>query len=81
MDQSDRLGCKAGELEVGTEFSCDEGRRWLVVRTEPTYVSDEPECLTLRFMVSPSEAPNLGAWSELRLEDTDHVLLNRHWKG
>ncbi len=73
------LGCKASELEVGTEFSMDEGRTWLVVRTEPKYLSDADECLTLRFMASPSEKPWLGAWSEVQLEDRDHVLLERDY--
>jgi hypothetical protein len=75
------LGCKAADLEVGTEFSCDQGYKWFVVRTEPRYVSDEAECLTLRFMASPSEDPSLSAWEEFQLEDTEHVLLERHWKG
>lgn len=80
METEKRLGCKASELEVGTEFSCDEGFKWLVVRSEPKYVSDAPECLTLRFMASPAEAPGLSNWEEVKLEDSDHVLLERNWK-
>jgi len=75
------LGCKAAELEVGTEFSRDEGRSWLVVRTEPRYVDEAVDCLTLRFMASPGETTGLSAWEEVRLEDGDHVLLERNWKG
>lgn len=81
MESEKRLGCKAYELEVGMEFSCDEGRSWLVVRTDPRYVSPADECLTLRFMASPSETPRPSVWEEVRLEDDDHVLLERHWKG
>jgi len=76
-----RLGCKAAELEVGMEFSCSEGREWLVVRTEPRYVDEAIECRTLRFMASPAESTSLGAWEEVLLEDMDHVLLDRGWKG
>lgn len=75
-----RLGCMAFALEIGTEFSHDEGRSWLVVRTEPRYLDDsDPDCLTLRFMASPDESPTLSAWTKARLEDNDHVLLERHW--
>jgi hypothetical protein len=80
MDQP-LLGCKASALEVGMEFSCDEGRSWLVVRTEPRYVDEDAECLTLRFMASPNETTSLSAWEEVCLEDNDHVLLERNWKG
>ncbi len=73
------LSCKAHELEVGTEFSCDEGRTWLVVRTELRYVSDSPECSTLRFMASPAENTSLWAWEEIQLDDWAHVLLERNW--
>lgn len=74
-----KLGCKAAELEVGTEFSHTEGFSWLVVRTEPTYVSETVDCLTLRFMASSAESVGLSAWEEVRLEDGDHVLLERSW--
>lgn len=76
-----KLGCKASELEVGTEFSMNEGRSWLVVRTEPRYVDEAVECLTLRFMAAPGETTSLSCWEEVRLEDSDHVLLERGWKG
>lgn len=75
------LGCKAYELEVGTEFSRDEGYTWLVVRTEPRYVSDAADCLTLRFQASPLEEACIGAWQEVELEEDTHVLLERNWKG
>lgn len=81
MIDQDQLGCKASDLEVGTEFSRDEGRTWITVRTEPKYVSEDLECLTLRFMASPGESTSLSTWEEVRLEERDHVLLNRHWKG
>jgi hypothetical protein len=81
MIEQGQLGCKAADLEIGTEFSCDEGRSWLVVRTEPRYVSEAVECLTLRFMASPGESTSLSTWEEVRLEDSDHVLLERSWKG
>lgn len=69
----------AGELEVGTEFSHDEGRSWLVVRTEPRYLSEAPECLTLSFMASPAGS-SLSSWEEVRLEDNERVLLDRDWR-
>lgn len=75
------LGCIAGELQVGMEFSCDEGRKWYVVRTEPKYVSEEPECTMLRFMAAPGETTSLSAWEEFRLDDHDHILFQREWKG
>lgn len=76
-----KLGCKASELEVGIEFSIDEGRSWLVVRAEPKYISEDPECLTLQFMASPAETTSLSSWEEIILHDSAHVLLNKNWKG
>ena len=43
-----KLGCKVYELEIGTEFSCDEGCSWMVVMTEPRYVSEESDELTFQ---------------------------------
>lgn len=74
-----KLGCKAWELEIGTEFSCDEGRTWLVVRTTSVYVSEDSRIL--RMMCSPLEKTGLSAWEEVQLEDTQHVLLERNWKS
>ena len=73
------LGCKAGELELGTEFSHDEGRTWLVVRTDPRYATEAPNDAVLRFMASPAENTGLSAWEEVRLDDSSHVLLERSW--
>ena len=73
--------CAALDREVGTEFSRDEGASWLVVRTEPKYVDEASSCLTMRFMASPSEDARVGSWKEVNLEDDDHVLLERHWRG
>jgi len=44
-------------------------------------VDEAIECRTLRFMASPAESTSLGAWEEVLLEDMDHVLLERGWKG
>ena len=80
-EQSPRLGCKVSDLAVGDEFSCDEGHSWVVVRTEPRYISEEPECRTLRFMAAPWDSTSLSAWEEIKMEDTDHVLLEREWSS
>lgn len=74
------LGCFAYELEVGVEFSCDEGRSWQVVRNHPLYVSQDPNCNTLRFMASPEESPEPGAWKEILIDDVVRVLLDKNWK-
>ena len=76
-----RLGCSASELEVGTEFSMDEGRTWLVVRTEPQYVSEDIENDDLYFMASPAETTGLSAWERVQVSDRRHVLLERGWPG
>ncbi len=82
MEAEPILGCQAHELEIGTEFSVNEGRTWYVVQTEPRYLSEAPECLTLVFTVaefSPKGA--IMVWEEMRLEDSDHVLLERTWSS
>ena len=81
MNVEPRLGCSASELEVGTEFSSDEGFTWLVVRTEPRYRTHHPDCTVLRFMASPVESTGLSAWVEVELEDRRHVLLERGWSS
>lgn len=79
MNAEPRLGCSASELEVGIEFSCDEGRTWLVVRTEPRYATEDTDDTVLRFMASPVESTGLSAWQEVQLEERRHVLLERGW--
>ncbi len=74
-----KLGCRVFELEVGTEFSIDEGRTWLVVRTEPRYVSPGTDDPMLRFMAAPFDSTKLSDWNEVELEDNAHVLLERTW--
>lgn len=75
-----QLGCKAYELEIGVEFSSDGGYTWLVVRTEPRYLSEELDCLTLKMMCSPDGCVGLSFWQEVCLKDSRHVLLQRHCK-
>jgi hypothetical protein len=73
------LGCKAYELEVGTEFSVDEGRTWWVVRTEPKYLDEG--CNHLCFLGTPLGTTSLSLWEEFLLYDSLHVLLEPEWKG
>jgi hypothetical protein len=75
-----RLGCKAHELEVGTEFSQDEGRTWLVVMTEPQYRSTEDWDNTLVFQAGESGS-GPGRWETVTILDSEHVLLEREWKS
>jgi hypothetical protein len=76
-----RLGCKVGELEVGTEFSMNEGRSWWVVRTEPKYLAEAPEETRLRFMIAPRHSTGLSQWEEYIADENEHVLLEPDWKG
>jgi len=79
-DEGPRLGCSAGELEVGTEFSVDEGRTWWVVRSEPAYLAPgDPDNLALRFMAAPWDSTGLSGWEEFKLDDNQRVLLERTW--
>lgn len=64
---------RAYELTIGTEFSCDGGCSWLVVCTEPKYLSQDPECLRLRFMAIPEGKTSLSDWVEIQLEDNEFV--------
>ena len=57
----------------------DEGYTWLVVRTEPQYVSEDIECDDLYFMASPKESTGLSAWERVQLSDRRRVLLERGW--
>jgi hypothetical protein len=70
------LGCKAGELEVGMEFSADEGRTWQTVKNIK-YVSEESDVLDI--WCQPYDTTSLSATIHLELEDTQHVLLERTW--
>lgn len=76
-----RGSCQAWELEIGAEFSYDEGRTWMVVRTEPRYLSEDDECLTLKIMCSPKDSTSLGDWEEVQLGDKVNVLLDSEWKS
>jgi hypothetical protein len=80
MDKEPLLGCKAYELEVGTEFSYDEGRSWVVVMTEPRYATDTLISDDLIFMVGASGS-GPGKWHEVRLNESEHVLLERNWRS
>jgi hypothetical protein len=74
-----RLGCKVYELEPSMEFSFDEGRSWCVLLAVPSYASVESSNLDL--WVQPSDDARLSASFHVSLRDSDHVLLERGWKG
>jgi hypothetical protein len=69
-------GCSAYELEVGDEFSNDEGRNWLVVRTAPRYEDEEDlQNRTMLCMASQKCDLRTSLWVEVRLEERSHVIL------
>lgn len=81
MDET-RLGCRVSELEIGMEFSFDEGRNWWVVRTEPKYVDyNSREEFRLTFQIEPWDSCKLSNWETFTRDEREHVLLERTWKG
>lgn len=55
------LQIQAFNLKINDVFSIDEGKNWLVIVTEPRYISDELICLTIGFYVCPVDLVRLSA--------------------
>ena len=89
MNKQSRPMCHVKDLEIGMEFSNDEGTTWIVVRTLPTHTQcvitngeyDE-EINTAEFMASPKDKPENSEWKKIFVQypwHSGHVILNREW--
>jgi hypothetical protein len=72
------LGTIAGDLQANEEFSFDEGRTWVHLRSL-RYVHDDENMLDL--WVQPSDDLRLASSFHIEMDEYTRVLLNRNWKG
>lgn len=76
MNQEEKkLGCKAYELDPGTEFSFDGGVSWVVCVTIVDDPADDSQDVIINYRKDD------GLVDTLKTDSYTNVLLERGWKG
>lgn len=94
MSKEIRPVCHVKELEIGMEFSIDEGTNWLIVRTLPIHTQEiiinnncdcdckEDEINFVEFMASPKDKLENSEWKKISIRHRyfdGFVIVNREW--